>query len=259
MKNKFQVLGILMLSLLIFAGCQQLQNQQSEQPQNNSQNQQQQQEQEQKVNKKVTVGGSLTISDDETPGATTSDAEANSETTPIVPGYDEYDEDRSKEIDYDKIRDTLLDEFTSQVTIFNLPYKDENPNIVYVSALENSYELGQVTRRILAYNLNDDTFDVIYEDESLSDDNDSNFAFSEYRTYAMQGDKLIIVKSPADYSPGVCYNIWLAASRNEPSATELLYLDVSNPEEGLKAYNVPEWKLAEERQVLADCEKEYPM
>ncbi|MBD3327723.1 hypothetical protein GF340_00285 [Candidatus Peregrinibacteria bacterium] len=257
MKKTFLYFGVLTLAILIFAGCQQPQNQQNGQNKNNPQKQQQ--EQEQQANKKVTVGGSLTITDDETSGSITSDAESNSDTMPIVLGYDEYDDNRSKEIDYDKIRDTLLDEFTSQVTIFNLPFRDENPNIVYVSALESSYALSQVTRRILAYNLNDNTFEVIYEDKALSDDDDSNFVFSEYRTYAMQGDKLIIVKSPVDYSPGVCYNIWLAASGTTPSATELLYLDVTNPEEGLKPYSVPEWKLTEERQVLADCEKEYPM
>ncbi len=196
------------------------------------------------------VESTVTITETETDTLLTE----NDDQTPIRLGYDRYGDkvilSSGQIADFDLLQETVLEELNSTLSYLSFPYSDNNPDLIYTGTLETRYENQTAINRLISYNLVDNTWQEIYMEEAES--SEGTWA-SVIDSLALQGNKLIVVKSIPDYSPGICFNIWLAKT----PAMSLHYLDLNNPEEGLKPYTVPEWKVAEEQILFEQCEAEY--
>lgn len=87
------------------------------------------------------------------------------------------------------------------------------------------------------------------EDETVlyvNEDNPNTYL----HVLGLDGDKLIIFKTGSDNSPGPGfeYEVWVA----DYVAQDIYFLDVTDPEEGLNSYTIPQYKIDEERVLLAN-------
>lgn len=126
---------------------------------------------------------------------------------------------------------------------FHAPKHPDDENVVFLST-EIMDATGATkndnTNRILTYNMKTGEVKEIYKDEEEG---------KVLRTAGIEGNRLIVMSDTVDNSPGPCFSFWA-------DLPKLKYLDVTKPEEGLKDYEVPEYKKEEAKTAQEKCMKE---
>ena len=139
----------------------------------------------------------------------------------------------------------VFEQFSSneeEVQGFNAPISPFNEDVVYL-ATDQSDIMGDTTNKIYSYNKETGELNELY-----SESQDYQTAGRNIRILAIQGTKLILWVEPVDNSPGPCASIWCS-----PGAGGYQYLELSDIQNGLQKYEVPEYKQANCEADFEEC------
>ncbi len=114
-------------------------------------------------------------------------------------------------------------------------------NDFYLDSEGESIGKGDTISNILAYDVEDDSYEVFYEYKS---EGDLYFEQNVMHLWGVdtENEYLIVSLDPADFSPGPCYSVWL-----DPVAGTMYALDIKAEDKELKEYKTPAWKLKQEK------------
>jgi hypothetical protein len=133
------------------------------------------------------------------------------------------------------------------LTSFDMPVDPQNKDMIYLSTaepLDKAY--SRVKNRIYSYNLTTATLHEIY-----SEIMEAPSSWKIFRTVGIEGLKIILLRDNPDNSPGPCTDIWLGYK------DQMEYLDINDPQAGLKNYIVPAYKIEEGRSYAERCLREF--
>lgn len=134
------------------------------------------------------------------------------------------------------------DEFSETITSRVLPIDPANKDLIYLSTsliIENRPNKVISSSTIYSYNLKTAQLKAVYGEKN------KEYTLS---TVGMDGTKAILLKRNIhdENSPGPCVSMW--------TTNRFAYFDTSEPQHGLRDYNVPEEKITAERQREKSCE-----
>ncbi|MBU1119507.1 hypothetical protein KKH43_06520 [Patescibacteria group bacterium] len=129
--------------------------------------------------------------------------------------------------------------------ITSIVQSETDPTLLYVGIV--SVTGNTVDSAIYSYNTDTEKAASLFE-ESLTE--------SEYLILGLDGDNLILLKQPMDYSPGPCANMWDIAGKADVSGVEYYTLDTTADTEELIPYTVPENKIKLEDEKTKVCSED---
>ncbi|MEK7085457.1 MAG: hypothetical protein AAB953_00390 [Patescibacteria group bacterium] len=97
----------------------------------------------------------------------------------------------------------------------------------------------KMLNRILSYNIKTGEAKELYKEEENR----------VLRTIGIDGNKVIVMYDLIDNSPGPCFSVWA-------DWKDFGYLDITKPEAGLSAYNMPDYKITEGQEAQKKCEQD---
>lgn len=123
---------------------------------------------------------------------------------------------------------------------FGVPASASDKNMIYVSTegkYIGDYPNGKQMNKIYSYNISNKILTELYKEE----------ADQTLRGMGREGNKLILMLDRIDNSPGPCFSIW-------KDWDKFAYLDIGNPQDGLKAYTVPKNLIEKGTKEQKECE-----